>query len=157
MHYKSLIRSTGSWWSAHQPRKGDDAAALPFLAWQRIRFRSKGIVQKPERLVNLRFSFEQICSIMACDRSFKRRALCLPKDFQWLNVYDPIQLQENEAFSIWWKLFPATTPGHNNYKASEPIDISYKAGRFHLPSHLEYLTFSKSCHTRLVDMLLTGW
>jgi len=30
------------------------------------------------------------------------------KDFQWLNVYDPTDsCRENEAFSIWWKLFPS--------------------------------------------------
>ncbi len=40
--------------------------------------------------------------------------------------------------------------------APEPIDIAYKANRFHLLSHVEYLSPSKGDDVRLVD-IVAGW
>jgi len=59
--------------------------------------------------------------------------------------------QENKPFQSGGN---SSKPLLQDITTTKPLnDISYKAGRFHLPSHLEYLTFSKSCHTRLVDMV----
>ncbi len=76
------------------------------------------------------------------------------KNFQWLNVYDPTDpvagatqpFQSNKS----------SAPVTSNYKAPEPIDIPYKTARFHLLSHLEYLSLSKGDRTRLVD-IVASW
>jgi len=71
------------------------------------------------------------------------------KDFQWLNVYDPTDpvAGETQPFKV------EKNPDKSTYKAAEPIDIPYKANRFHLLSHVEYLTFSKGDGPRLVDII----
>lgn len=71
------------------------------------------------------------------------------EDFQWLNVYDPTDpvAGGTQPFQSQRKLDKST----NN--AAEPLDIPYKANLFHLLSHVEYLTFSKSKNLRLVDIV----
>ena len=76
------------------------------------------------------------------------------KDFQWLNIYDPTDpvagatqpFQSNKSSS----------GDASNYKSPEPIDIPYKANRFHLLSHVEYLSTSKGDDPRLVD-IVANW
>ncbi len=73
------------------------------------------------------------------------------KDFQWLNVYDPTDpvAGVTQPFQS-----HKTSSGDSINKAPEPIDISYKANRFHLFSHVEYLSLSKkSVNPRLVDIV----
>ncbi len=85
------------------------------------------------------------------------------KDFQWLNVYDPtdpvagatqpFQSQPSQSDK---SPSEVTTPEFSNYKAAEPVDFAYKANRFHLLSHIEYLAFREGDRTRLVD-IVANW
>lgn len=84
------------------------------------------------------------------------------KDFQWLNVYDPTDPVAGETQPFQSDRSPSQFTDREgiSYKAAEPIDIAYKANRFHLLSHVEYLNFSKGNYPPLVDIvanwLLTG-
>lgn len=75
-----------------------------------------------------------------------------PKDFQWLNVYDPTDPVAG-AMQAPFQSNQSGSSDDSNSKAPEPIDFAYKANRFHLLSHVEYLSFSKGDRTRLVDVV----
>ncbi|WP_250121807.1 hypothetical protein [Chroococcidiopsis sp. CCMEE 29] len=72
------------------------------------------------------------------------------QEFQWLNIYDPTDPVAGKT-----KPFQSNKNPSQPHRA-EPIDKAYKADRFHLPSHLEYLTFSRDDRPRLVD-LVANW
>jgi hypothetical protein len=76
------------------------------------------------------------------------------EDFQWLNVYDPTDPVAGATQPF--QSSQSSSGAGSNYKAPEPIDIAYKANRFHLLSHVEYLSLSKGDDIRLVD-IVAGW
>lgn len=80
------------------------------------------------------------------------------KDFQWLNVYDPTDpvAGKTHLFKPNPDLSQSTEPERITYKTAEPIDFAYKANRFHLLSHLEYLTSNEGDRPRLVD-IVANW
>ncbi len=86
-------------------------------------------------------------------------------DFCWFNIYDPTDPVAGQTKSFLPEKFHpqaihVTQTQSHTYKAAKPIDIAYKANRFHLLSHTEYLTYSKGNHDQLVNKvanwLLTG-
>lgn len=77
------------------------------------------------------------------------------QDFRWLNIYDPTDPVAGETAAFQCPRDPAAQIA-SGYKVAEPLDFAYKASRFHLLSHGEYLTYNQSEHPLLAD-LVANW
>jgi hypothetical protein len=81
--------------------------------------------------------------IMLCHNNGKDKDF--NKKFQWFNIYDP----SDPVATVAKEIFPT------EHEGIKPIDIAYKAPKYHLLSHVSYLNIDKNSKDTLVHRLLS--